>query len=112
MLITRLLENAKLTNVLEIIISAPLEVRIVPAIKTADGFKILISWSATITIGKKNTGSAFEFLRSEIVSGLVIRSTYLNALKISVHIPEVLFFLSLSPARDIVVGFSFEYGPS
>ena len=83
-----------------------------PAIETADGFKILASWPATVTVGKEDTGSEFEFLRSEAASGLAVGSTCPNTLKMSALIPEVLFFPPLLPARDIVVGFSFECGPS
>ena len=92
--------------------SAPPGVRTVPSIETADGFKILISWPATVTIGKEDTGSAFEFLRSEATSSLAVGSTCPNTLIMSAPIPEVLFFPPLLPARDIAVSFSFECGPS
>ena len=77
---TKLPEGAKLTGVPAIVASAPPGVRTVPAIETADGFEIVNSWPAAITVGKAATGSAVEALGSEASSGFAVGSSLPNAL--------------------------------
>ena len=77
---TRFPENAKLIGVPEMVAAAPPGVSTVPAIETADGFEIVNSWPAAITVRKEAMGSKGAALGSEASLGLTVGSTFPNAL--------------------------------
>ena len=104
-------EGAKLTGVPAIVTSAPPGVRTMPATETADGFEIVKSWPATVTIGRERMGFVVETLESEASSGFAVKSTLPSAFMMSAPRPEVLFSPSMLPPTKIVVGLEYCRGP-